>query len=120
MNPTPKTEKTGSEKEHTQGPLRVGDIRAMSDRTPNDPKDMHWPIFWPDCGCAAHVFRHEDAILFAASPDLLAALEAIQKQLECPARNTCRGRAYAEGVVISTDVREQVKAAISRAKGTRE
>lgn len=49
----------------------------MSDRKPNDAQDMHWPIFWPDCGCAAHVFRREDATLIAAAPQLLTMLERL-------------------------------------------
>jgi hypothetical protein len=58
-----------------------------------------------------------NARLIAAAPDLLAALETINAQLECPMRNTNRGRAYREGVVISQDVRDQVRAAIAKAKG---
>lgn len=60
-----------TEKQATAGLLRVGDSRVMCDRTPNDPTDMHWPIFWEDCGCGMHVFRKEDATLFADSRTLL-------------------------------------------------
>lgn len=41
------------------------------------------------------------------------ALQAVHEQLECPARNTNRGRAYREGVTISNDVREMVAAALT-------
>lgn len=50
---------------HTAGPYRVGDARVMCDRERNDPRDMHWPVYWDDCGCAAHVFKLEDAELLA-------------------------------------------------------
>jgi len=49
--------------------------------------------------------------------DMLSALKAIDKQLECPARNTNRGYRYAEATVISSDIRKQVKEAIAKAGG---
>lgn len=53
--------------------------------------------------------------LWAAAPELLEALQAIQQQLESPARNTHLGRPYGSAVTISSDVRAQVKAAIEKA-----
>lgn len=40
--------------------------------------------------------------------DLKALLFKIHQQLECPARNTTRGHAFREGVLISGDVRKEV------------
>lgn len=57
-----------------------------------------------------------NARLIAAAPHMLAALKAIQSQLECPARNTNRGRNFKEGVVISSDVGEMVSTAIIKAE----
>jgi small-conductance mechanosensitive channel len=42
-----------------------------------------------------------------------AVLRVVHEQFECPARNTNRGRAYREGVLVSNDVREMVSAAIA-------
>lgn len=58
-----------------------------------------------------------DARLMTAAPKMLQALIDIHAQLECPARNTNRGRAYREGVTISSGVREAVRAAIEDATG---
>lgn len=43
----------------------------------------------------------------------LTILKTVHEQFECPARNTNRGRAYREGVTISNDLREEVRAAIA-------
>jgi hypothetical protein len=51
--------------------------------------------------------------LEARNEKLRAALNAVHEQFECPARNTNRGRAFREGVMISNDVREQVAAALT-------
>ena len=55
---------------------------TQNEREKNDPNDLHFPIFWPDCGCAAHVFRESDAHLFAAAPELRDTLKAILPYVE--------------------------------------
>lgn len=57
-----------------------------------------------------------NACLIVAAPDLLAALTQISEQLECPARNTTRSSRRDGSVIISSDVRAAVKAAIARAR----
>lgn len=80
------TPSTPSAPQPTPLTLRLGDLRVMCDRSPNDPKDMHWPIFWPDGGCPAHVFRLEDARLIVQAvnerAELLAALEGLVSDCE--------------------------------------
>jgi hypothetical protein len=55
--------------------------------------------------------------LWAAAPELLAALQAIHEQLESPARNTHIGTPYGSSVTISEDVKKQVREVISKATG---
>lgn len=53
-----------------------------------------------------------------AHEELVEVLEKISEQLECPARNTTRSSHRRDGsVIISSDLREAVRAAILKAKG---
>ena len=61
----------------------------------------------------AHRTSDEVAQLQRRVRELEALLREVQTQLECPARNTCRGRAYREGVIISNDVRDRIRAALA-------
>lgn len=56
--------------------------------------------------------------LIAAAPDLLAILERIKTQLDCPSRNTTVSSYRRDGlVIISSDLRLEVAAAIAKARG---
>lgn len=43
---------------HTKTPWRTTKEPAQNEL---EKGELHYPIFWNDCGCAAHVFRPEDA-----------------------------------------------------------
>jgi hypothetical protein len=62
-------------------------------------------------------FTEEMESLRAAQVELLAALEATLGEFESIARNTNPGYRYRQAVCFSTQTREQVKAAIRKAKG---
>jgi hypothetical protein len=62
-----------------RAPWRMGNGPVMCGRDPNDPKDVHYPIFWSDCGCCAHVFREQDARIVALAPEALDLVERVAK-----------------------------------------
>lgn len=50
-------------KEATPGGFRAGDQCANQ----REKGELHFPIFWEDCGCAAHVFKKADADYIATA-----------------------------------------------------
>lgn len=77
-NPAKQFMKTLPPRESGHTPaFTVGTQRLMSDRSPQNPSDMHWPVFDEHGGCVAHFHKKEMAALFAAAPALYAALEGL-------------------------------------------
>jgi hypothetical protein len=80
--------------EHSPAPWKLGE----QCRNEREKGELHYPIFWEDCGCCAHVFRKNDAALISTAPKLLALLE--QYHAAMPAKESGALIAEAKGWVI--------------------
>lgn len=102
---------------HTPTPWRFkGSQESISRR--GDVLGRPHPIDGGDYSPICTTSQDEDAAFIVkavnAHEELVSMLEAIQVQLECPARNTNAGFKYRENVVISHDLREQVRTALAK------
>jgi hypothetical protein len=77
-----------------------------------------WQMFYGESMEAICEFWRPRTPLADAAPELLEALKAAQRELECPARNTTASSHRRDGsVVISNDTRQAIKSAIAKAEG---
>lgn len=86
----------------------------MSERSPNDAKDLHWPIFDDQCGCVAHVFGQREAKIFASAPALLAALQGLLTLRYFKGVEEMRGTTIAK---IAVEKLDAARAALALATG---
>lgn len=86
-------------------PLRIGVERVVCERTPNDARDTHYPIFDDSQGCVAHVFDAGCAMRMAAAPELLDALQDALEESGC------------DGDLCAHSWHEKARRAIEKATG---